>query len=33
MNSPYQYITNFKYYFEASEYIQQRLINFINKKN
>jgi len=29
-NSPYQYITNFKSYFEASEYIEQRLIDYIN---
>ena len=28
-NSPYQYITSFKDYFQASEYIEARFIDFI----
>lgn len=27
-NSAYQYVTNFKGYYEASEYIQQKLIDY-----
>lgn len=29
-NSSYQYVTNFKGYYEASEYIEQRLNDYIN---
>jgi hypothetical protein len=29
-NSPYQYITSFKGYFQASEYIEARFNDFIN---
>ena len=29
-NSSYQYITSFNAYFEASEYIEQRLYDYIN---
>ena len=29
-NSVYQYVTNFKGYYEASEYIEQRLNDYIN---
>ena len=28
-NSPYQYVTTFKNYYEASEYIEQRLYDYI----
>ena len=28
-NSPYQYVTNFKSYYEASEYIEQKLNDYI----
>lgn len=28
-NSAYQYVTNFKGYYEASEYIEQKLIDYI----
>lgn len=28
-NSPYQYITSFKSYYEASEYIEQRFLDYI----
>lgn len=28
-NSPYQYVTTFKSYYEASEYIEQRLNDYI----
>jgi hypothetical protein len=31
-NSPFQYITTFKDYFSASEYIESRFYDFINKK-
>ena len=31
-NSPYQYNTNFNSYFNASEYIEQRLYDYINTK-
>ena len=29
-NSSYQYVTNFKSYFEASEYIEQKFFDYIN---
>lgn len=29
-NSCYQYVTNFKSYFEASEYIEQKFFDYIN---
>ncbi len=29
-NSPFQYVTNFKDYFQASEYIESRFMDFIN---
>lgn len=29
-NSPFQYVTNFKDYFQASEYIEARFMDFIN---
>ena len=31
-NSPYQFITAFKDYFQASEYIEARFFDFIGKK-
>ena len=32
-NSPFQYKTSFTDYFQASEYIEQRFFDFIDKKN
>jgi hypothetical protein len=32
-NSPFQYTTSFKDYFQASEYVEARLLDFIDKKN
>lgn len=29
-NSPYQFVTNFKSYFEASEFAEQKLIDYSN---
>ena len=29
-NSPFQYVTNFKDYFQASEYVEARFMDFIN---
>ena len=31
-NSPFQYLTSFKDYYSASEYIEQRFLDFIDKK-
>ena len=31
-NSPFQYLTTFKDYYSASEYIEQRFLDFIDKK-
>jgi len=31
-NSPYQFITTFKDYFQASEYVEARFFDFIGKK-
>jgi len=32
-NSPYQFVTSFTDYFQASEYIEARFFDFIEKKN
>ena len=32
-NSLYQYVSSFNSYYNASEYIETHLLNFINKKN
>lgn len=32
-NSPFQYHTSFTDYFQASEYIEERFFDFIDKKN
>ena len=32
-NSSYQYVTSFKGYYEASEYVEQRLIDYMGEKN
>jgi len=32
-NSPFQYITTFKDYYNASEYVEARFLDFIGKKN
>lgn len=32
-NSSYQYVTSFKGYFEASEYVEQRFFDYIEEKN
>jgi hypothetical protein len=31
-NSPFQYITSFKDYYNASEYVEARFLDFIDKK-
>lgn len=31
-NSSYQYVTSFKSYYEASEYVEQRLIDYMGEK-
>ena len=32
-NSPFQFVTTFKDYFQASEYIESRFFDFISEKN
>jgi hypothetical protein len=32
-NSPYQFVTSFKSYYDASEFIEQKFFDYINKKN
>ena len=32
-NSPFQYVTSFKDYFSATEYVESRFMDFISEKN
>ena len=32
-NSPFQYVTSFKEYYPASEYVESRFLDFISEKN